>query len=80
MPRIVSQCSDENAINRGAQTEPPSACQAGETLLGGEDSRAQTPFNYAANEQSCQRSHAPSSEGHGKQDQRGHEQPGVVGN
>jgi ATP-dependent DNA ligase len=38
-----------------------------------------TPVDEAANEQSCQQSHAPSSERHAKQDQRGYKQPGVLG-
>jgi hypothetical protein len=63
----------------GAQTEPPEDAGPVKTLLGGENSPALTPVNDAANEQSGQRSDAPSSEGHAKQDQRGHEQPGVLG-
>jgi hypothetical protein len=63
----------------GAQTEPPDDAGPVRTLLGGEDSPALAPFNDAANEQSCPRSHAPSSERHCKQDQRGHEQPGILG-
>jgi hypothetical protein len=40
MPRIVAQCSNENTINRGAQTKPQEDAGPVRTLLGGETSRA----------------------------------------